>query len=151
MRRNSFSFKSVSCFPDVSFALTCCHLACQQSVVMLLYDYSFLGPCNWVPRIVVVGFGLRLHFKVGLIMYKYFIVTDQDLHLGLLESPSRLLLSFGCVPSRSITLVHILLSVAWLLSVYKASSRDICPMALLLCLILFVRAWFSICVNLSPR
>ena len=37
---------------------------------------------------------LRLRFKVGLIMYISFEVTDQDLHLGLLESPlliSRLL------------------------------------------------------------
>ena len=28
---------------DMSFALTCRRLACQRLVVMLLYDYSFLG------------------------------------------------------------------------------------------------------------
>ena len=50
---------------------------------------------------------LGLRFKVGPIMYISFTVTDQDLHLGLLESPL-LFTSIGCVPPRSITPVHIL-------------------------------------------
>ena len=30
-------------FVDVSFALTCRRLACQRLVVILMYDYLFLG------------------------------------------------------------------------------------------------------------
>ena len=37
------TFQFLFCHVSVSIALTCHHLACQWLVVMLLYDYSFLG------------------------------------------------------------------------------------------------------------
>ena len=45
---------------------------------------------------------LGLRFRVGPIMYISVVVTDQDLHLGLLESPHLSL--FGCVPHQGLSL-----------------------------------------------
>ena len=50
---------------------------------------------------------LGLHFKVGLITYISFVIVDQDLHLGLLESP-RLYLCLVCVTTKVYHLVLIL-------------------------------------------
>ena len=50
---------------------------------------------------------LGLHFKVGPITYISLVIIDQDLHLGLLESP-RSSLRLNCVSPKVYYSVHIL-------------------------------------------
>ena len=60
---------------------------------------------------------LGLRFKVGLITYISFVIVDQDLHLGLLESP-HLYLRLVCVTTK---VYHFVLILAQLSDFYPCT------------------------------
>ena len=86
--------------------------------------------CSRVPRIVIVSFSLGLCFKVGPITYISLIAVDQDLHLGLLESPPPFLSPLAvCLSKVYLSRPHTFISCVTSICV-QVLSHDTCPVVL---------------------